>query len=60
MHAGQRLDLEVEYDRGPRRLGFRVVVLPGRDTAMTPLCTNLSRTPFSLDVVAPLAVSVVD
>ena len=39
---------------GLRVVGFRVVVLPGREAAMTRLCTNLSRTPFSLDVVARL------
>lgn len=53
-HAGQRIDLDVEYDRGGRRVGFRVVALPGRDRAMTRLCTNLPRTPFSVDVVARL------
>ena len=35
-------------------IGFRVVVLPGRDAAMTRLCTNLPRTPFTLDLVARL------
>ena len=53
-HAGRRVDLDVEYERGPRVIGFRVVVVPGRDTAMTRLCTNLPRTPFSLDLVARL------
>ena len=53
-HAGRRVDLDVEYERGPRVIGFRVVVIPGRDTAMTRLCTNLPRTPFSLDLVARL------
>ena len=53
-HAGRRVDLDVEYERGPRVIGFRVVVIPGRDTAMTRLCTNLPRTPFSADVVARL------
>ena len=51
-HAGQRVDLDVEFADGPRVVGFRVVVLPGREAAMTRLCTNLSRTPFSIDVVA--------
>jgi hypothetical protein len=32
-HAGRRVDLDVEYERGTRILGFRVVVIPGRDTA---------------------------
>jgi hypothetical protein len=53
-HAGQRVDLDIEYDRRGRRVGFRVVALPGRDRAMTRLCTNLPRTPFSVDVVARL------
>ena len=47
---------------GPRRglprrarvVRFRVVVLPGREAAMTRLCTNLPRTPFSRDLVARL------
>ena len=53
-HAGRRLDLDVEFQRGRRVVGFRVVVLPGREAAMTRLCTNLPRTPFSLDLVARL------
>jgi hypothetical protein len=53
-HAGQRMDLEVAFHVGPRIVGFRVVVLPGREAAMTRLCTNLPRTPFSLDLVGRL------
>jgi IS4 transposase len=53
-HAGQRVDLDVECADGPRVVGFRIVVLPGREAAMTRLCTNLSRTPFSIDVVGRL------
>ena len=53
-HAGQRVDLDVQFQCGPRRVNFRVVVLPGREAAMTRLCTNLPRTPFSLDLVARL------
>ena len=53
-HAGQRMDLDVEFHVGPRVVGFRVVVLPGREAAMTRLCTNLRRTPFSLDLVGRL------
>jgi hypothetical protein len=34
-------------------VGLRVVVPPGREAAMTRLCTNLSRTPFS--IAAPAA-----
>jgi hypothetical protein len=42
--------------RGPpcRRVGFRVVVIPGRDRTVTRLCTNLPRTPFSADLVTRL------
>ena len=53
-HAGQRVDLDIEYARGAQRNAFRLVVIPGRDPAMTRLCTNLPRTPFSVDVVARL------
>jgi hypothetical protein len=53
-HAGQRMDLDVEFHVGSRVVGFRIVVLPGREAAMTRLCTNLPRTPFSLDLVARL------
>ena len=53
-HAGQRVDLDVDFHVGPRVVGFRVVVLPGREASMTRLCTNLPRTPFSLDLVARL------
>ena len=42
------------FDVGPRVVSFRVVVLPGREAAMTRLCTNLPRTPFSLDLVGRL------
>lgn len=53
-YAGQRLDLDVEFVRKARRVALRVVVLPGREAAMTRLCTNLPRTPFSLDLVGRL------
>lgn len=53
-HAGCEMDLDVEFERGRRVVGFRVVVLPGRDKAMMRLCTNLPRTPFSLNLVARL------
>ena len=53
-HAGQRVDLDVEFHCGPRVVGFRVVGVPGREAAMTRLCTNLPRTPFSLDLVGRL------
>jgi IS4 transposase len=33
---------------------FRVVVVPGRDEAMTRRCTNLPRTPFPAPLVARL------
>ena len=51
-HAGQRVDLDVQFQCRRRLVSFRVVVLPGRETAMTRLCTNLPRTPFSVDLVA--------
>jgi hypothetical protein len=51
---GRRMDLDVEYERGKRVVGFRVVVLPGKEKTMTRLCTNLPRTPFSLDLVSRL------
>jgi hypothetical protein len=53
-HAGQRMDLDVDFHVASRVVGFRVVVLPGREAAMTRLCTNLPRTPFSLDLVGRL------
>lgn len=55
-NVNRRMDLDVEYerDKGKRRVGFRVIVLPGKEKAMTRLCTNLPRTPFSLDLVARL------
>lgn len=53
--TGRRLDLDVEFERGKGKDGarFRVVVLPGNEQT-TSLCTNLPRTPFSLDLVARL------
>lgn len=53
-HVGCRMDLDVEYERGKEVLGFRVVVLQGHEPTMTRLCTNLPRTPFSLDLVSRL------
>lgn len=53
-NPNRRLDLDVEYERGKRVIGFRLVVLPGRESSMTRLCTNLPRTPFSLDLVSRL------
>ena len=44
--AGRRLARDGEFAHGPRVVGSRVVVLPGRATAMTRLRTNLSRTPL--------------
>lgn len=54
-HAGRHMDLDVEFERGKGkdRVGFRVVVLPG-NTTTTWLCTNLPRTPFSLNLVGRL------
>ncbi|MEK7736308.1 MAG: IS4 family transposase [Pseudomonadota bacterium] len=53
-NAQRRMDLDVEYERGKRVVGFRVVVLPGSEKTMTRLCTNLPRTPFSLELVSRL------
>lgn len=55
-HAHRRMDLDVELERarGKRLVGFRVLVLPGNEATMTRLCTNLPRTPFSLDLVSRL------
>jgi hypothetical protein len=53
-HVGHVVDLDVEFARGSRFVGLRVVALPGREAGMTRLCTNLPRTPFSTDVVARL------
>lgn len=54
-NAGRLMDLDVEYvRRGQCAAEFRVVVLPGNEKTMTRLCTNLPRTPFSLDLVSRL------
>jgi hypothetical protein len=55
-NLNRRMDLDVEYERdnGKRIVGFRVIVLPGNEKTMTRLCTNLPRTPFSLDLVSRL------
>lgn len=53
-NANRRMDLDVEYKRGKDVTTFRVVVLPGNEETMTRLCTNLPRTPFSLDLVSRL------
>jgi hypothetical protein len=53
-NANRRMDLDVEYQRGKRFVGFRVVILSGQEKAMTRLCTNLPRTPFSVALVAKL------
>ncbi len=53
-NSQRRMDLDVEYERGKRIVGFRIVVLPGNEKTMTRLCTNLPRTPFSLDLVSRL------
>lgn len=52
-HAGRHMDLDVEFKcrKGKDGVWFRVVVLPGHEKTMTRLCTNLPRTPFSLDLV---------
>jgi hypothetical protein len=52
--TGLVVDLDVEFVRGPRLVGCRVVALPGREPAMTRLCTNLPRTPFSTYLIRRL------
>jgi hypothetical protein len=53
-HRGRCMDLDVEYERGQRRVSFRVIALPGHEKTMTRLCTNLPRTPFTLEIVSRL------
>ena len=53
-HAQHVVDVDVAFVRGSHLAGFRVVALPGRETEMTRLCTNLPRTPFATGVVARL------
>ncbi|MEO6486626.1 MAG: IS4 family transposase, partial [Thermoanaerobaculia bacterium] len=55
-NLNRRMDLDVGYerDKGKRIVGFRVIVLRGNEKTMTRLCTNLPRTPFSLDLVSRL------
>lgn len=53
-NINRRMDLDVEYERGKQVLRFRVVVLPGRESSMTRLCTNLPRATFSLALVSRL------
>ena len=53
-HADRHADLDIEYVHGGRVVGFRLVVVPGRDRTMSRPCTNLPRTPFSASVVARL------
>jgi len=55
-NLNRHMDLDVEYERdnGKRIVSFRVLVLPGNEKTMTRLCTNLPRSPFSLDLVSRL------
>ena len=53
-HAGHVVDLDVEFVRDDHRIPCRVVALPGREPAMTRLCTNLPRTPFAAALVGRL------
>ena len=53
-HASRDVDLDVEFDRGGPSRRFPSVAVPGRDPAITRLCTNLPRTPFSTALVARL------
>ena len=51
-HAGHHLDLDVEFVSADRLVGFRVVVIPGRDRTMSQPCTSLPRTSSSADLAA--------
>jgi hypothetical protein len=53
-HAGHVVDLDVEFVRDDHRVPCRVEALPGREPAMTRLCTHLPRTPFSAALVGRL------
>lgn len=53
-NKNRTMDLNVHYMRGKRVIPFRVVVLPGHEKTMTRLCTNLPRTPFTLDLISRL------
>ena len=53
-NLNRRMDLDVEYERGTQVLSFRVVVLPGRESSMTRLCTNLPRAAFPVALVSRL------
>jgi hypothetical protein len=53
-HSGCRLDLDAEDARGHRAVGFRLVVVPGCNQAMTRLGANLPCTPFFADLLARL------
>jgi hypothetical protein len=53
-HQGYCLDLDVEFERGKPGTVFRLLVLPGKEKAMTRLCTNLARTRFSFEMTAKL------
>src|SRR5271154_5898062 len=52
-HQGYCLDLEVEF-AGSQGQTFRLLILPGREAAMTRLCTNLGRKRFSFEMVGKL------
>jgi hypothetical protein len=53
-HQGYCLDLDVEFGCNQRRKVFRLLVMPGKEKAMTRLCTNLERKRFSFDTAASI------
>ena len=53
-HQGYCLDLDVEFEGSREGQIFRLLILPGREAAMTRLCTNLRRRRFSFQIVAKL------
>jgi hypothetical protein len=48
------LDLDVELRKGKKAYQCRLIILPGKETSGTRLCTNLPRDEFPLELVARL------
>jgi hypothetical protein len=53
-NPNQAFDLDAEFGKGEGRTTFRLMVVPGKEPAMTRLCTNLPRDRFSTDLVGKL------
>jgi hypothetical protein len=54
LNKDRLLDLDVEFERGDRRLSFRFVIFPSKDKFMTRLVTNLDREKFPTELVGHL------